>query len=139
MAQPKDLFTAAMFGGNIRRYGDMVVLALPSMGLVTTQQDMQQAQCWGRSKISSGILHKDRTSLIERIETVIARMNSGCTTRGSNKTIAGLVKIMKSSGMDLDSWVIPKAVLDELFPRKGPPAQPKRAPVVDAGPVTPAA
>lgn len=127
MAQaPKDLFTAAMYAGSVRRYGDMVVLAMPSMGIVTTQQDMQQAQSWARCKPSSGIVNKDRIRLLERFETVIARQNSGCSTRGPSKTISGLVKIMASTGMVLDAWSIPKLVMDELYPARPLPETPKK-------------
>ncbi len=116
MAAPKDLYTAALWGGSVRRYGDMVQLTMPGIGVVTTQQDMQQATSWARSKMASGAINKDRMQLMDRLETLIARQYSGCSTRGGNRTIAGLAKIMASTGMDLESWSIPKAVMDELFP-----------------------
>jgi len=116
MAAPKDLYTAALWGGSVRRYGDMVQLTMPGIGVVTTQQDMQQATSWARSKMASGAINKDRMLLMDRFETLIARQYSGCATRGGNRTIAGLAKIMASTGMDLQSWSIPKVVMDELFP-----------------------
>ena len=123
----QDLFTSAMAGGTIRRYGDMTIIAMPSMGIVTTHQNLQQAQSWGRGKLGSAAPHKDRMRFIERFETMIGRVGSGCATRGSNKAVGALVTIMKQSGMDLESWMIPKAVMDELYP---PPkaARPVKAP-----------
>ena len=73
MAAPKDLYTAALWGGSVRRYGDMVQLTMPGIGVVTTQQDMQQATSWARSKMASGAINKDRMQLMDRLETLIAR------------------------------------------------------------------
>jgi hypothetical protein len=120
MPAPQTLLASAMAGGHIRRYGDMSVVALPNMGFVTNHQDLHQAQAWGRGKIGSAAAHKDRTRLIERFETLIGRVGSGCATRGGHKALGALVKIMKQSGMDLDSWMIPKLVLDDVFPPRVP-------------------
>jgi len=116
MAASQDLFTSAMSGGNIRRYGEMVVVAMPNMGMVTSHQELRNAQAWARGKLAGGPVHKDRARFVERFETVIGRVGSGCATRGGNKALGALIVIMKQSGMNLDAWMIPRWLMDEVFP-----------------------
>ncbi|HSW14755.1 MAG TPA: hypothetical protein VLI06_18065 [Solimonas sp.] len=110
----QDLFTVAMGGGTIRRYGEMVVLTLPGVELVTTSDDIQQAQRWARSRNSSGQEQLDRDAMLARLETLIARNESGGPTRGTDDIIARLAKRMRTNEMNLDEWNLPQTVLEVL-------------------------
>lgn len=128
--QPQDMFTIAMGGGSVRRAGDVVVLAMAGSSMVTTRQDMQKAQCWARSKATTGNAVDDRHGLVAQLDTLIAGLDSGYGTRGPNLSLCRLVRGMQSNGMDLAPWSIPQPVLDELAP---PPPPAVRTPVARRG------
>ena len=109
-----DLFTIAMGGGTISRFGIMAVLTLPGVAFVTTKQEMQQAQLWGRARLSSGDEQKDRSTLLEQLTNLVARADGSATTRGAPDMLSKLVRQMQDSGMDLAAWLIPSAVLAGL-------------------------
>lgn len=110
----QDLFTVAMGGGSIQRYGEMAVLVLPGAALVTTREDIQKAQRWARGRNTTGSEDEDRRCLLAQLETLIARGDYDCLTRGASDTLARLAKRMRDNGMDLQAWRIPQPVLDAL-------------------------
>lgn len=128
----KSMLDSAFNGGRSSRNGDLVVVTLPSQAFVTTAQEFMQLQQWGRSKPSNGIPTRDRTALIERLETVIARNGSGIATRGNPKALQRMVHNMEQLGMPLDDWAIPRFVDDEIKRRdKAEPAEEEAPPVAD--------
>lgn len=114
----QDLFTAAMGGGTIRRYGDMALVMLPGTALVTTRQNIQHAQRWARALDTSGEPQNDRQRLVDQLETRIARIDQDNTTRGAPDALMQLAVRMRDNNMDLDSWHIPRPVIDALPARK---------------------
>lgn len=123
-----DLFTIAMGGGTISRFGIMAVLTLPGVAFVTTKQEMQQAQLWGRARLSSGDEQKDRDTLLAQLSNLIARADGSATTRGEPQMLSRLARQMQDSGMDLAAWLIPQPVRAGL-----PVAQLQEAPPLRSG------
>jgi hypothetical protein len=115
----KTLLDSALNGGRTSRNGDLVIVTLPSQAFVTTAQEFMMVQQWARSKQSDGMPNRDRTALIERLETVIARNGSGIATRGNPKLLQRMVTSMEQLGMVLDEWMIPRNLGDDgMKPRK---------------------
>lgn len=106
----------AMGGGTIRRFRDMAVVTLPDAALVTTRLEIQAAQRWARSRNTTGSEQEDRNCMLAQLQTLIARNDYDCVTRGSSATIARLAKLMRDEGMDLTAWRIPQSALDALPP-----------------------
>lgn len=126
----QDLFTVAMGGGSVRRFGDMAVVILPDASLVTTKQEFQDAQRWARSRNTTGDEVKDRAQMLAQLQTMVASVSGGSDTRGAMPKIARLAGIMRTEGMDLEAWRIPQAILDVLPPApivELPPPIPPRA------------
>lgn len=110
----QDMFTVAMGGGTIRRFGEMAVVTLPGAALVTSRDDLQKAQRWARSRNTSGQETEDRVQLLAQLETLIAHADSASVTRGAQPLLTKLVKRMREEGMDLQVWRIPPPVLEAL-------------------------
>jgi len=110
----QDMFTVAMGGGTIRRFGEMAVVTLPDAPLVTSSDALQKAQRWARSRNTSGHEAEDRVQLLAQLETLIAHTDSSSVTRGDPPLLTKLVKRMREEGMDLQVWRIPQPVLDAL-------------------------
>ena len=122
-----DLFTIAMGGGTIRRFGTMAILTLPGVALVTSRDEMQQLQRWGRARNSSGNEQQDRDELLKQLHTLIARADGSAATRGAPDALSRLARQMQDSGMDIAAWLIPKSVRDHLPPprlQESPPPLP---------------
>lgn len=115
----KSILDSALNGGRASRNGDLVIVAMPSQGFVTTAQEYQIVMSWARSKQSNGFPHKDRAAMLERFETLIPRNNSGVAPRGNPKILKRMVADMEQLGMVLDEWTIPRNLEDEAMkPRK---------------------
>ena len=112
----QDLFTVAMGGGCIRRFRDLVLITLPGVALVTSRQELQQAQCWARGLRATESADEDRARLLDHLQTRIGRVDCSCPTRGSDQAIARLVRLMQTNHMDLGDWRIPQSVLDRVTP-----------------------
>jgi hypothetical protein len=124
----QDLFTVAMNGGSILRYGRMAVVTLEGTKLVTTCQDIQKAQCWGRSIPTSGVERDDRERLLDQLDTRIGLTDSACPTRGNSDALRKLAIQMRERQMDLDAWSIPLPVIDSLPAYEPPPPEPEPVP-----------
>ena len=115
----KSILDSALNGGRASRNGDLVIVAMPNQGFVTTAQEYQIVMSWARSKQSNGFPHKDRAAMLERFETLIPRNNSGVAPRGNPKLLKRMVADMEQLGMVLDEWTIPRNLDDEqMKPRK---------------------
>ena len=118
----QDLFTVAMGGGSVRRFGGMAVVQLPSIALVTTPQEFQDAQRWARGRNTSGDEAQDRAQMLARLQTIIAPSGTSLDTRGQANQLTKLAGIMRAEGMDLDAWCFPEAIRESLPP--SPPVEP---------------
>lgn len=114
MSAPKDLLGSAMLGAHTSRYGDVVLVAMQGFAFMTLTIEFQQCQQWARSKQSTGAVQKDRMLLLGRIENLIGRVGSGATTKGNNKVLGMIAKVMKQNGMQLEDWSIPRPVIEEV-------------------------
>lgn len=115
----KSILDSALNGGRANRNGDLVIVAMPNQGFVTTAQEYQIVMSWARSKQSNGFPHKDRAAMLERFETLIPRNNSGVAPRGNRKVLKRMVADMEQLGMVLDEWTIPRDLDDDgMKPRK---------------------
>lgn len=75
-------------------------------------------------------LPRDRTSFVDRFETVIARIGSGVRTKGSRGVLQRIVKSMKANALLLEEWSIPHDINESLEIK--PKAKPVAATVADA-------
>ncbi|WP_146165957.1 hypothetical protein [Stenotrophobium rhamnosiphilum] len=115
----KSILDSALNGGRASRNGDLVIVAMPNQGFVTTAQEYQIVMSWARSKQSNGLPHKDRAMMLERFETLIPRNNSGLAARGNRKVLKRMVDDMEQLGMMLEDWTIPRDLDDDgMKPRK---------------------
>lgn len=115
----KSILDSALNGGRASRNGDLVIVAMPNQGFVTTAQEYQIVMQWARSKQSNGLPHKDRAVMLERFETLIPRNNSGLAARGNPKILKRMVADMEQLGMVLEEWTIPRNLDDDgMKPRK---------------------
>lgn len=128
------LVSAFSGGGRSSRFADFVVVTLPGFAFVTTSQEFLQVQNWARSRASLGNAHRDRSVLVDRLETVLARSGGGVATRGARSALSRLVAGMTQSGMQMDSWAIPHNLHEGVEVKK----KPKLAGTSAADPVLPA-
>ncbi|WP_028081630.1 hypothetical protein [Solimonas soli] len=114
--QPRqDLFTSAMGGGTIRRASDLALVTFRDAALITTSEELRRAQQWGRARDASANEHDDRLTLLQQLDTMIARAGTAEPTRGEPATIVRLVRKMHESGMNMAEWKIPQPVRDLLL------------------------
>lgn len=118
MAVTSTLYNSALNGGRTSRYGDAVMVVMDGLAFMTTAQDLQQASSWSRSRQSSGSAHKDRMTFAGRFETMLARNGSGCATKGSNRVLGQIVKVMKQNGMDILEWQVPPNIFEDMEAKK---------------------
>ena len=114
------LANAFASGGRSSRYGDFVIIRLQALSFVATAMEFQQVQTWARSRLSQGAAHRDRMAFVDRFETVLARSGGGIATKGSRKVLAALVKNMKQAGLDLEGWLVPQQLEDDIEIKRKP-------------------
>jgi hypothetical protein len=95
-------------GGGTSRYGEFTVVKLVNCSFITTPMEFQQVTSWARGRMSCGAAHRDRTTFMERFETIIARTGSGISTKGNRSVLSRIVKAMKANAMFLEEWSIPR-------------------------------
>lgn len=111
-------------GGRTNRYGDFTVVHMHGASFITTPMEFMQMQSWARSRTSSGNTSRDRTTFVERFETVLGRMGSGIATKGSKLILGRLVKSMKASSVMVEEWSVPRDLDGSVEMKKRKPAQP---------------
>jgi hypothetical protein len=109
-------------GGRAARYGDYTVVFMQAGAFVTTPMEFVQAQNWARGRVSSGSAVRDRTTFVDHIETVLARIGSGFATKGNRQILSRMVKSMKANAMVMDEWSVPHNLDESVEMKKKPPA-----------------
>lgn len=125
----QDMFTSAMGGGSIRRFGEMAVITLSDTALVTTSQEIQDAQRWARARNATTNARNDRELLLAQLQTLIVGNDTSGDTRGAVAKIGKLAGIMQAEGMDMQAWRLPQVVRDALPPPPPPPPAPPPLPL----------
>jgi len=118
------IFSIAFNGGGSSRYADFVVVRMTNCTFITTPMELQQVSNWARGKMSSGTAGRDRTTFMERFETVIARTSSSMSTRGNRGLLSRMVKGMKASSMLMAEWSIPHDLDASMEMKKKVPKPP---------------
>lgn len=118
------IYSTAFNGGGSSRYADFVVVRLTNCTFITTPMELQQVSNWARGKMSTGTLSRDRTSFLERFETIIGRTSSSITTRGNRGLLQRMVKGMKASSILMAEWSIPHDLDASMEMKKRVPKPP---------------
>ena len=116
-------------GGGTSRYGDFVVVRMQNLSFITTPMELQQVSTWARGRITSGTSQRDRTVFVERFETIIGRIGSAITTRGSRGVLSRIVKGMKANALMIAEWSIPHDLDAGVEIKRKVPAAPVPVPV----------
>ena len=95
-------------GGRITRYGEFTMVFMHGASFITTPMEYMQMQNWARGRVSSGNAGRDRTTFVDKFETVLGRSGSGIATRGNRSILARIVKAMKSSAVFVEDWAVPR-------------------------------
>lgn len=135
MAEKQEkLYQTAMRKGAIQRYGSkliMVVMYGEGAVLVPTM-DWQAVSKWAMTKNGTGSPMKDRMTLFERLECVVARPGSFMTTKGNSKLLENVVKGMGECGLDPKEWVLPPDLKEMLDKKPGDDDKDKKKDKKDA-------
>ncbi len=130
---PKELtlFESATSSLRISKHGRLVQIVADGNG-ACLMMDIEYAAAakWASSRSSAGSPGNDRSKFLDQIATLIARPGSFISTRGGDKPIEDIVRLMLSSGFDLNDWAMPPSV-KSLF-MKGPAPKMKPPPTADA-------
>ena len=121
-------------GGGTSRYGEFIVVRMANCTFITTPMEFQQMSSWARGRMSCGTPHRDRTSFVERFETILGRGGSGIASKGNRAALSRIVKAMKASSMFLEEWSIPRDLDAGMEIKKKPQAitPPKEIPPIAA-------
>ena len=123
MSPPKNLLTSALNGGGTARYGDFILVKLPTGGFAATSQDYAMAQNWARGRLSSGNAYNDRCLFTDRFETLLARSGSGIATKGSRPVLRRMVAGLTQLGVQMSGYSIPVNIDESVeIERKKPAA-----------------
>ena len=95
-------------GGRVTRYGEFTMVFMHGSSFITTPMEYMQNQNWARARVSSGNPGRDRTTFVDRFETVLGRSGSGIATRGNRSILSRIVKAMKSSAVFVEDWSVPR-------------------------------
>jgi len=125
MARTETLLEAATKRLRIIRQGDIVQIVIDGGGaLVTTTQEVLQAQKWAGRKPATGNMVSDRGRFLEQITVLISRPGSMLSTRGNTRQVESLAKQMNQGGYDLNEWMLPPE-LKRLGHTQPEPPKPK--------------
>ena len=122
-------------GGRISRYGDFTIVHMHGCSFITTPMEYMQMQNWARGRALCGNPSRDRSTFIDRFETVLARSGGGVATRGNRSVLSRIVKAMKSNSVFLEEWMIPRDLDQSMEMRR--PKKPVVAPAAKDAPLPP--
>lgn len=94
-------------GGRTTRYGDFTIVHMHGCSFITTPMEYMQMQNWARARVSCGNPSRDRTTFLERFETVLGRAGGGVATRGNRSVLSRIVKAMKLNAVFVEEWMVP--------------------------------
>lgn len=95
-------------GGRTTRYGEFTVVFMQGCSFITTPMEFTQVGNWARGRVSSGNPNRDRTTFVERFETILGRLGSGVASKGSKASLLRIVKSMKANAVFLEEWNVPR-------------------------------
>lgn len=121
-------------GGRTSRYGEFTVVHMQGCSFITTPMEYMQMQNWARGRTTTGNPARDRTTFVERFETVLARVGGGVATRGNRSVLARIVKAMKASSMFLEEWSVPRDLEQSMEMKRPKGWAPAAAPAATATP-----
>lgn len=129
MAAPATIFGACFAnGGRSSRYGEFTMVHMHGCSFITTPMEFTQVGNWARGRVSSGNAVRDRSTFIDRFETVLGRVGSGVASRGSKPQLLRIVKAMKANAVFLEEWNVPRDLEGGVeIKRKDKPAEPPAA------------
>lgn len=107
-------------GGRIARYGEFSIVYMHTGAFITTPIELLQHQNWARGRTSSGNAVRDRTAFTDRFETLLARVGSGLSTKGSRGLLQRIVKAMAAAAVPLESWSVPLNLNETMEMKKKP-------------------
>jgi hypothetical protein len=102
------LSSVQQHGGRVSRYGEFTMVFMHGGGFITTPMEYMQMQNWARGRVSSGSPVRDRTTFVDRFETMIGRVGSGISSKGSRGVLLRIVKAMKANAVFLEEWNVPR-------------------------------
>lgn len=108
MARNLSLFESSTKRGRIVRQGDLVQIIMDGGGaVVAPMQDFIVAQKWAQAKPASGNPVTDRGRFLEQLPVLVARPGSFAGTRGNERQLATVARLMRQAGYDLGEWMLP--------------------------------
>ncbi|MEK6806497.1 MAG: hypothetical protein AABY95_07595 [Pseudomonadota bacterium] len=127
MPRELTLFESATGSLRISKHGRLMQIVADGNGAcVVMDTEYNVAAKWASSRASAGSPGNDRSKFLDQIATLIARPGSFVSTRGSDKPLEDIVRLMLNSGFDINDWGMPPSV-KALF-SKGPATKPKTPP-----------
>jgi hypothetical protein len=117
---------SALFGsgGRTTRYGEFTMVFMTGCSFITTPMEFTQVGNWARSRVSSGNPNRDRTTFVERFETILGRMGSGISSKGSKASLLRIVKSMKANAVFMEEWNVPRDLDAGVEMKKAPVVDP---------------
>src|ERR1700752_445953 len=98
------IYESALRGGRVVRQGEITQVILDGGGaMVMETMEFVAAAKWAQSKPGGNML-TDRGRFFERIGTLISRPGSIQATRGSDKQLRSLARLMKQAGLEIGEW-----------------------------------
>lgn len=119
-------------GGRTSRFGEFTVVFMHGASFITTPMEFMQVQNWARARVSTGNAVRDRTTFLDRFQTVLGRVGSGISSRGNKPALARIVKAMESNAVPLEEWAIPHNINESVEIVRRKPAAPAVATVTPA-------
>jgi hypothetical protein len=102
---PKNMFDNGMSRSRISKQGLLTQIVIDGAGaMIIETAEFASVEKWAKTKNSTGSLTTDRNRFFERVTTVISRPGSLVTTRGSEKQLISLARLMKGAGLDVNEW-----------------------------------
>lgn len=111
-----NLFEAVTQNGCVKRLGEVTLLSLANGqgGVVLDSMDFLSLRQWARRQKASENLNRNVQLFATHLDNAVARLGSSLPTKGHATRLLRLAKTMKTSGLNLEDWQIPKNILDEL-------------------------
>ncbi len=109
------LYESALGRMRVSRMGPLTVVVVDGQGMaLTSTADFSVIEKWAKSKQAGPNGSIDMVKIMDKIEVMITRPGTTfASTRGSLKPLEGVVKAMKSAGMDPKEFQLPPELKDD--------------------------
>jgi hypothetical protein len=103
------LFQSACGKLRISRVGPLTMLVVDGQGLaLCLTADFSPIEKWAKSRPAGPNATIDSAKMLEKVDVMVCRPGTTFgSTRGSTKPLEGIVKAMKSAGMDVKEFSLP--------------------------------